>query len=289
MLLKTIIKLLLAAIWVCLFNCIPLVITSNFKSKTNKNDFQYLLNFLYDDSSKEFPISILLLVIGLILFLIADYFYEKYNPDESINGIVKTYLSTSLAATLLLGFLVHLIIGFTYIPKIIWLFFVKIPFERGWDILFNYKISFFQNPTIMFELYNNYSGEYEFWILLILSFFYLTSLVLVFSKSSNNLSWAYKGWEEKKLTIITYVFKLYFIYVTPAIFVWIYPIILNWFNLLPDDSYPISTTYIIGACVFLLVLLLLVFNIFRDNKKVKRELLKEEIKKEVMDEINKKL
>jgi uncharacterized membrane protein len=286
MLLKTTIKLVLGAIWVCLFNFIPIVIIQGIQSNTNK-EFQYLLNFLYGDSIDNFPISLLLLIIGFILFLFADYYYEKNNPNESIKKIVKTYLGSSFAITFLLGFLMQIGLGITFIPKIIWVFIIKIPFERGWYILFNDKFSYFQNPTIIFELYNENLSKYEFWIITILSIVYLMSFWAFVSKLSNKVRFSEKVWEEKKETIIIFLLRIYFIYLTPFIFVLIYPILLNGFNLLPTNSFPIKTSYIFWGCIFLVVLVMVIFHVIKHNIKVNRELLKEEIKKEVMEEFNK--
>ena len=79
--------------------------------------------------------------------------------------------------------------------------------------------------------------------------------------------------------------SFYLFYLTPSIIVLILPVLLSWFGLTQEKS-PISLNIL--SSIFLLGLLLVIFKINKNNRKIKRELLKEEIKKEVLDEMNNK-
>jgi RsiW-degrading membrane proteinase PrsW (M82 family) len=79
--------------------------------------------------------------------------------------------------------------------------------------------------------------------------------------------------------------RLYLFYLTPSIIVWLYPTLLSWFGLTQEKS-PISLNIL--SSIFLLGLLLVIFKINKNNRKIKRELLKEEIKRELMQEFDKK-
>ena len=92
----------------------------------------------------------------------------------------------------------------------------------------------------------------------------------------------------KKFFIIiikTKVFlRLYLFYLSSSVIVWLYPTLLSCFGLTQEKS-PISLNIL--STIFLFGLLLVIFILNRRNKKVNREILIEEIKKEVMDEFNK--
>lgn len=289
MLLKTILKLLLAFIWIVLLNCIIYLILNNTSSSTSELifwglDLLFIKNLLFSNYFNGIPFSIILSIIGFIIYVVYDYF--KDNEGKSLKetiisdlgdillGLVALWLGGSILC--IISMVLHIFILLFFIPQ----------YNRGWDIFINFYNTFYEFPEISFIIF------YDFQIIDILNS--LLFLIVLFHsfllfKNKNELSES----TNVELPIVQKFFLsilknkffqiLYLFYLSPSVLVWFYPTLLSWFGLTKYKS-PIQLNIL--TSLFLFGLLFVIFKINKKNKKVKRELLKEEIKKEVMDEIN---
>jgi hypothetical protein len=321
MLLKTIIKLLLASIWIAIFNLFTL---HSLEFLQNENFFHLgevaksLINFLFTNFY-QFQISILVSILSIIFFIVLDYYYEKINLDRKlpINKFITTYTSNLFLNLFTISFITFLFFGVHIlgIPIICYFIFFKIPYIRGWEFLLTPHDSYYIT-------YSNFPGEFEFIYGFSLSLVFLFVLRLCFVSSSEisiekfedekyeELKYheSYKDFPIlRKLTSfvtnfprkiksslkfvlivnnisIRFLIILYLFYLIPSIYAYFTPV---WFNWIGNFNFPIRFSQQVNAYIFIVGLFLVILNIIRHNKKIKRELLKEEIKKEVMDEIGK--
>ena len=87
------------------------------------------------------------------------------------------------------------------------------------------------------------------------------------------------------------IYLLYLLYLTPSIFVWLYPNVLlwlTWFDIFPVNSYEFGSiwpSHFLLSFLFVLGFFSVVKYIIQHNKSARREELKEEIKDEIIKEI----
>jgi hypothetical protein len=85
---------------------------------------------------------------------------------------------------------------------------------------------------------------------------------------------------------------LYLLYLTPSIFIWLYPNVLMWLTFFDNfsiDSYDFGSiwpSHYLLSVLFVLGFLSVVKYIIQHNKFARREEFKEEIKNEIIKEIN---
>ncbi len=297
MLLKTIIKLLIASVGIVLLNgIIYLIFLTRIESEKNwdillwgDSLFHFLKNLLFSNYLNGIPFSIVISIIGFISYVVYDYY--KYKEEEKS---LKEIIISDLGCILLGIFLLVVVLGILWIAlmflQLLCLFFLIPQYYNGWNIFLLYykKFSFLSYARFSFAIFSDFKFFDIFNALLFLIVLFLSFLKF---KDEDKLS----NYTYDKLPIVqdffinilkTKVFqRLYLFYLSPSVLVWLYPTLLSWFGLIQEKS-PISLNIL--SSIFLLGLLLVIFKINKTNRKIKRELLKEEIKKELIEEFDKK-
>jgi hypothetical protein len=298
MLLKSIIKLLLASVGIVLLNgIIYLIFFTRIELSQNWDILlwgdslvHFLKNLLFSNYFNGIPFSIVISIIGFISYVVYDYY--KYKEEEkSLKEIIISDLLSILIGIIIVFFVLAILWLVLMFLQLLCLFFFIPQYYNGWNIFLIYYKKFsslMSYARFSFAIFSDFKFFDIFNALLFLIVLFLSFLKF---KDEDKLS----NYTYDKLPIIqdffinilkTKVFqRLYLFYITPSILVWLCPTFLSWFGLTQEKS-PMSLNIL--STLFLFGLLLVIFKINRNNKKVKRELLKEEIKKEVMDEINKK-
>lgn len=299
MIYKFILKLIFCSIGVALLNLItygilsinyadnvgswPNIVSVFFRDLLFRNDF-YLFKY-----------SIILSILGFIFYLLYEYLIDqkRLNEQELITISIKNDLFAIGGGNLIWG-VVLMFIGFgLWICNILFQIFLHIPYGRGWKVLF--VDGYFNSPTVYFYIFGEHDGMSEFIFGLISSAIFLLFLFASFAKRSrftkNELetdSWvantAYKYHNKIRL-----IYFLYLIYLTPTIFVWLYPIILNWLDKLPSDSLTVSRirfSYKVLSYLFVSGFILTIYKIIKNNRRVMMADIKAEIKNEILNEKN---
>jgi len=299
MIYKFILKLIVCSIGVALLNLITYGILSinyadNFGSWPNIVSV-FFMDLLFRNDFYLFHYSIILSILAFVSYLLYEFFIDQKRLDEKeiISLSIKNDFYAISAGNLIWGVVLMLIGLGLWISYTLFLFFLKIPYFRGWDVLF--LEDYFNYPTVYFYIFSGHDGMSEFIFGLITSTIFLLFFLASFSKKSrftkNDLkthSWAadtaYKY--HNKLRIIYF---LYLIYLTPTIFVWLYPIILNWLDKLPSDSlaiYRIRFSYKVLSYLFVSGFILTIYKIIKNNRRVMMADMKAEIKNEIVNEKN---
>lgn len=299
MIYKFILKLIFCSIGVALLNLItygvlsinyahnvgswPNIVSVFFRDLLFRNDF-YLFKY-----------SIILSILGFIFYLLYEYLIDqkRLHEQELITISIKNDLFAIGGGNLIWG-VVLMFIGFgLWICNILFQIFLHIPYVRGWKVLF--VDGYFNFPTVYFYIFGEHDGMSEFIFGLISSAIFLLFLFASFAKRSrftkNELetdSWvantAYKYHNK-----IRFIYFLYLIYLTPTIFVWLYPIILNWLDKLPSDSLTVSRirfSYKVLSYLFVSGFILTIYKIIKNNRRVMMADMKAEIKNEILNEKN---
>ena len=267
----------------------PNIVSVFFRDLFFKNNF-YLFHY-----------SIILSILSFISFLIYEYFIDqkRLDKEEILTNSIKFDLIAIGAGNLIWGIVLILIGMGLWIANIVFLivlligqiiiFFLKVPYTIGWEVLF--KEEFFEYPSTYIFVHENYDSIGRFIIILIFSIIYLLFLFASFSKRSRfvktNLN--SNNWEEdatyKFHNSMRLIYFLYLIYLTPTIFVWLYPIILNWLDKQPSDSLAfaqIRFPYKVLSYLFVSGLLFTIYKIIKNNRRVMMIDMREEIKIEIM-------
>lgn len=296
MIYKFILKLITCSIGVVLLNLITYFILS-----INYVDNErlwidivsvFFRDLLFRNDFYLFHYSIILSILGFVTYLLYEY-NRKSLHEREITLSIKNDLVAIASGNFYWG-LVLIIIGFLLmICNIIFLLFLGIPYFRGWQVLF--LEGYFSLPTVYFYIFSEQDGIAEFIFGLISSSIFLLFLFASFAKRSRFTKNEYKtdDWVvnlaynyHNKLRLIYF---LYLIYLTPTIFVWLYPIILNWLDKLPNDSltfYRIRFSYKVLSYLVVSGFILTIYKIIKNNRRVMIADMKEEIKNEILNEKN---
>jgi hypothetical protein len=204
---------------------------------------------------------------------------------------------------------IGLIFGLAYLSMILLfiliglLFLTKVPYDRGWYVLLyseqgNYI--FFNNPILYFLMFKDGGFSGELIIGVIQSLFFCFVLCATFCKrprfeedtsQSKFLNWFIKS-DFNLHKKFRFIYYLYLLYLTPSIFIWLYPNVLMWLTFFDNfsiDSYDFGSiwpSHYLLSVLFVLGFLSVVKYIIHHNKFARREELKEEIKNEIIKEIN---
>ncbi len=294
MLLKSIIKLLLASVWIVLLNGIIyfiFLIRIHEGQKLNNSIWgdslaYFLKNLLFSNYFNGIPFSIVLSIIGFISYVVYDY--HKYKEEKSLIEIIISDLGFILLGIFILVVVFGILwIGLMFLHLLCLFFFIP-QYYNGWDIFLLYykefsSLSYARFSFAMFSDFIKFDVIFNALLFLIVLFH---SFLLYEDENelsdSNNLPIV----QEFLLRILKnkWFQRLYLFYISPSVIVWLYPTLLSWFGLTQEKS-PMLLNIL--STIFLFGLLLVIFKINKNNKKVKRELLKEEIKKELMKEFDK--
>jgi hypothetical protein len=299
MLLKTIIKLLLASVGIVLLNgiiyfifFIRIELSQNWDILLWGDSLvHFLKNLLFSNYFNGIPFSIVISIIGFISYVVYDYY--KYKEEEkSLKEIIISDLSSILIGIIIVFFVLAILWLVLFFLQFLCFFFIITQYYRGWNIFLLYfkeYSSLMSYARFSFAIFSDFTFFEIFNALLFLIFLYFSFLKFKDGDKPSNITYDELPIVQKFFISIlkSKVFqKLYLFYITPTVLVWLCSTLLSWFGLTQEKS-PISLNIL--STLFLFGLLLVIFKINRNNKKVKRELLKEEIKKEVMDEINNKI
>jgi hypothetical protein len=204
---------------------------------------------------------------------------------------------------------IGLIFGLAYLSMILLfiliglLFLTKVPYDRGWDVLLyseqgNYI--FFNNPILYFLMFKDGGFIGELIIGVIQSLIFCFVLCATFCKrprfeedtsQSKFLNWFIKS-DFNLHKKFRFIYFLYLLYITPSIFIWLYPNVLMWLTFFDNfsiDAYDFGSiwpSHYLLSVLFVLGFLSVVKFIIQYNKFARREELKEEIKNEIIKEIN---
>ena len=278
-------------------------------------------------------------ILGFISYAVYDFINEKEKKEKSLDEIVFSNVKDIGLALLNFGVLTFSIGSALMILEFLFFFLIKLPYSFGWKIVLD--PDYFKFPSIIIsnstsiEFFICFISVLFYWILVLFSFIKLKDenykseeptlkKINNFPKNTPFISKLFMLLVSFPSIIfefflyskipIKYYFRVYLIFITPTVFFWLYPVILNWCGALPvspklsdflknekldfiegfnfiDQKFEgfnfIDQKFVILSYVFLAGLFLLIIKIIKHNNKVNRELLKEEIKKEVMDEFNK--
>jgi hypothetical protein len=294
MLLKTIKKLIYFAICTAIFNLLTFWSLKQFENSFLVGELaKYLIDFLFTNYYNQFDISIILTILVFIFFIVIDYSYEKSDDNSYTAFVYGNFFGILL--------MMYLIFGSCLVLWALWYFFIKIPFLRGWWFLLNPDYSYYLSSLDISDLY-------EFYLGLFLSILYFVVLGLCFVRFPKGKIFEFDEIDiEDDYPIILKFFSfvlnypkriqtylnnkmnlnkisirifllIYLLYLSPSIYVWIYPVLCNWFG---TYNYPTKTTHIANTYIFIAGLLIVIVQLIKIYKKEKRELLKEEIKKEI--------
>jgi hypothetical protein len=299
MIYKFILKLIVCSIGVALLNLITYGILSiNYVDKVGSwpNIVSiFFRDLLFRNDFYLFHYSIILSILGFVSYLLYEYFIDQksLHEKEFITLSIKNDLYAIGGGNFIWGVVLMFIGLGLWISMLLFLFFLKIPYSRGWNVLF--LEDYFNYPTVYFYIFGGLDGMTEFIFGLISSAIFLLFLFASFAKRSrftkNELetdSWAFNSLH-KYHNKIRIIYFLYLIYLTPTIFVWLYPVILNWLDKLPSDSlafYRIRFSYKVLSYLFIPGFILTIYKIIKKNRRVMMADMKEEIKNEILNEKN---
>ena len=300
MLYKVIIRLFICSIGVVLINLITYAILSlNYEANIGfwpNIISEFFRDLLFKNTFHFFHYSIILSILGFISFLRYEYFFDRIrlNEEATLTMSIKNDIINIVHLNFIWGLILFLIGSALWIGDIVFLLILKIPYYIGWKVLF--LGSFFEHPT----LYSKIDAKHAMWGIFIVSLtypvFFLLTLFASFAKisriSETVLSSFWSGFLPSE-TIYKYhnkirlVYFLYLIYLAPTIYVWLYPILHNWLDILPSDSLGLARVrffYKVFSYLFVSGFLFTIYIIFRNNRRVMLTDMKEEIKIEIMKE-----
>ena len=288
MLLKTIIKLILVSIGVIILN---ISLNEMYLCKFNEEEVSWANSFIYFLNSysiqfKGITLNIVISIIGFIGYVVYDYYrQEEETLIQNIGTDSISILIGNFVGPIIFGLLLIFLLLLQIILKLVFF----IPYE-GWLVMWHFikhYNTFYELPKIT-ELDEQMIQDISinFFIVTLIFLFILLKTFSISKFKNKNYNDTSSILNYYLLLILNSKFcqSFYLFYLTPSIIVLILPVLLSWFGLTQEKS-PISLNIL--SSIFLLGLLLVIFKINKNNRKIKRELLKEEIKKEVMDEIGK--
>lgn len=286
MLLKNTIKLLIAFAGIILMNLIFFsLIDSNIDPlQENLTKFTHFLKgHLFKYQFGKFHYSITISVILFVAYLIWDYWEGYQEASSSIKDVVSSsfgffwicllsIIGTSLAVVIIFA-------GFELFYTII----IQYPINRGWSLLIddNYSrdFNYFQFPTIYYYGFQQSHTGFELFHIILSSTFFWLLLFLLFEKkplASNKNPSTLKGLACLKDRFHPFYKYFYFvstIYILPLVFVWVYPIMLQWFGKMPNHSdvvAPVRNVYYLGVVLFLLQGIYFAVRLFSNHKRISR-------------------
>jgi hypothetical protein len=216
--------------------------------------------------------------------------FEEFKEDPVWNSIGLIFRGVQI-----LFILVFILIGVGLL--------IKSPYDRGWNVLLYSEQGdyiFFNNPILYFLVFKDGGFIGELIIGAITSLIFYFVLFASFCKrprfeedkfQSKFLNWFIKS-DINLHKKFRFIYYLYLLYITPSIFVWLYPNVLmwlSWFDNFSVDSYDFESiwpSHFLLSVLFVLGFLSAVKYIIQHNKFARREELKEEIKNEIIKEIN---
>jgi len=297
MIYKFILKLFICSIGIVIINLITYGILSinyanNLESWPNIIS-EFFRDLLFKNNLYLFKYSTILSILGFVSYLLFEYYNDKkeLNEQETLIASIKNDLLAIGAGNLFWGITLLLIGLGLWIGNLVFLIFLKTPFSRGWKVLI--QSYYFEYPTSYFLIFREHDGMSEFILGIIFSFIFFLFLFASFAKRSRfektelkSDSWVIDTLYEHH-NKIRLIYFLYLIYLTPTIFAWLYPIILNWLDKLPSNSLalaPIRFSYKVLSYLFISGFLFTIYAIFKNNRRVTMTDMKEEIKIELMKE-----
>jgi hypothetical protein len=297
MIYKFILKLFFCSIGVALLNLITYGILSiNYADNVGSwpNIVSgFFRDLLFRNNFYLFHYSIILSILGFVSYLLYEYFIDQksLHEKELITLSIKNDLYAIGGGNFIWGVVLMFIGLALWISNVLFGLFLHIPYVRGWHVLF--LEDYFNYPTMYFYIFGGHDGMSEFIFGLIDSVIFLLFLFASFAKRSrftkNELetdSWAVNT-AYKYHNKIRLIYLLYLIYLTPTIFVWLYPIILNWLDKLPSDPFSrIRFSYKVLSYLFVSGFILTIYKIIKNNRRVMMANMKAEIKNEILNEKN---
>jgi len=298
MIYKFILKLIICLIGVSLFN----LTTYFFLSISYADDVGswpnivsvFFRDLLFRNEFYQFYYSISLSILVFVCYFLYEYLIDqKKIHEKKLKESIENDLIV-FGAGIFIWSVVLMLIGFGLIvSNVLFLFFLGIPYFRGWKVLFNEV--YFKYPTVYFYIFSEHDGISEFISGLITCAIFLLLLFISFARESRVTKIKLKADSPAANTAYKYPFRiriiyfLYLIYMAPTIFVWLYPIVLSWLNKLSFDSLAIARirfSYKVLSYLFASGFILTIYKIIKHNRKVMIADMKEEIKNEIMNEKN---
>jgi len=286
MIYRFILKLFICSIGIVIINLITYGILSIYYEEMI-GSYVNIVSVFFRDLLFKNKFNLFLSKLGIVSYLIYEFFNDKkeFNEQEAFIVSIRNDLIAIGKENFFYGIYVLIGCGFSLFLflQIIFSLFIEFPFYRGWKILF-YTISI-DIPISHLFIFDGIYDEMIFFILSLIYFVAFFSLFFVsFAKKSrfakNDLKYKYQN----KIRLICI---LYLIYLTPTIFVSIYPVMLYWLNKLfnvPSDIIRIHFSYKVLSYLFVSGFLFTVYKTIKNNIKVIKIGMKEEIKIEIMNE-----
>jgi hypothetical protein len=257
--------------------------------------FGFFKSLLYYEDVLGIPFSPILCILFILAFFINNYLNKDKLENKIISDLVFTLGSILLVCICLLVFGFFITIGELAI-RFCYFLLIKCPFDNGWGYLIcisNFE-SYFNNPWGFLE-FNDKSYNIISNIISILFFTYF--LIISFTRLPNNNNKFFEDKEKTSLAIFTYsliglkctsflarcFFYLYFLFLLPTVLLWFYPVLLNWVDLKFQGYYTFS------GIVFIITFIFAMRKIIKNNNLVEKMNLKEEFKKEILDEFSKEI
>ena len=292
---KFIVKFIFCSVGVALLNIITYGVLTIYYTD---NDLPWVhlvsvffRDFLFRNDFYIFHYSIILSILGFVSYFVYEYL------NSSIFILWKEELISLSIAIGVGNFIWGIVLMFIglglMISDLLFSLFIYLPYVRGWSILF--LEDYFNYPTVYFYIFGAHDGMNEFIFGLIYSTIFLLFLFVSFAKNSrfNNNELKTESWALDKIykynNRIRFIYFLYLTYLTPTIFVWLYPIILNWLDRIPRESLVLSRirlSYKVLSYLFVSGFILTIYKIIKNNRVVMIGDMKTEIKNEILNEKN---
>lgn len=271
----------------------------------------YFSEHLFIKINDFFPFSWMISLIGFLLFVFYDYF--RYKQDGYEQNIIKDFLIDikSVGVGLIIVVIVSFpLMIFLYAVQLFYDIFLIIPLLSIEEIYSNYTKYGYSMPDWAYH-FNishiasiNPLASFIIRVIVIMPSSYLILYYVINYKAPIVVNWKDydkkinkygETWFSQLLVYLTdrfnvlfkFTLLLYLVYLIPTTFQWAYPIVLIWLGLIPipDFAFPFYVYSIL--LLFLLFLIILLFSVSIESKrKRKRALLREEIKNEILNEIN---
>ena len=241
----------------------------------------YLSNNLFISINQFIPLSWIISTLGCLAFIIFDYLkYKESNRlfTQSISEESKDDILAIMGGLLIsAGFLFLLGFGLSILECFFFVFF-EFPYKIGLGAFINshdYLLSSYLNPLWTIDILEDFS------------LFVLINRCIAMPVTILCLVLPF----ERVFFRISYNFMIfsYGLFLLPVTIIWIYPIVLIWLSIIPYPTHGIDSVLVVIYSIILGLIILLLINWLRlfisEYKAKKRGLLREEIKAEILNEI----
>jgi hypothetical protein len=261
----------------------------------------YLSNNLFIFIYQFIPFSWIISTLGCLAFIIYDYLKYKESSGLDTQNIFEESIGDTNAA-IIIGlicsaiFLFLLGIGLFLLELFIMIFF-ELPYNMGLGVFINshshnYLLDIYLHPERSLFLLDILEHATTATIILrvVAIFFTIYCLIIPFTEETK-----IKDTKNPSKNIVFYRISVNFImfsyglFLLPITIIWMYPIVLIWLSIIPYPTYGLDSLLVVIYSIILAFIIISFVNFLRlfisEYKKKKRGILRDEIKEEILKEI----